>query len=63
MESFYTDLDQVLARTRNYEQTNLMGDRNAKVGEGKLEDIESVNTYALGARNMRATFCFKNNKL
>lgn len=43
MESFYTDLDQVLARTRNYEQTNLMGDRNAKVGEGKLEDIESVS--------------------
>lgn len=59
IEKFYHDLEKVLAPTKKHDLNIIMGDFNAKIGEGEQEDI--IGKYGLGIRNERgdmlASFC------
>lgn len=46
VESFYNDLEQVLALTKSHKMTIVMGDFNVKIGEEKQENI--IGDHGLG---------------
>ena len=48
---FYEELDNVLSQCRSGEVTIMMGDLNAKVGEGWSGNV--VGSFGLGDRNAR----------
>lgn len=51
LELFYQQIDKALKVTKSNEINILMGDFNAKVGRGRVENI--VGSYGLGERNNR----------
>ena len=51
LENFYGQLDTAKRQCKRHEFTVVMGDMNAKVGEGREEDI--VGPFGLGERNER----------
>ena len=51
VDEFYDKVDEVLDQCKNHEITIVMGDVNAKVGEGRLG--EAVGPFGLGERNER----------
>lgn len=63
IEKFYDDLQKTLHNTKSRDITIVMGDFNAKVGEGRCETI--VGPYGLGVRNERGDrlieFCLEHN--
>ena len=63
-EKFYEDLQSVLATLKDKDPIIIMGDFNAKVGEGQQKE-SGLGPYGLGTRNERGeqllTFCQANN--
>jgi len=63
IKTFYEELKQVLKQVKNNEIKKIMGDFNAKVGEGRFEAL--VGPYGLGLRNDRGQrlcqFCQEEN--
>ena len=57
IEEFYQKLDTSRAQCRSQEVLIVMGDFNAKIGEGRDEDI--VGPYGLGNRNERCDRLFE----
>ena len=51
VDLFYEGLGEAWAQCKSQEVTMVMGDFNAKVGEGRFEDV--VGPYGLGERNFR----------
>lgn len=51
IEAFYQQLDEVLKISKNQDVTIILGDSNATVGEGIVNDC--VGKYGLGTRNER----------
>ena len=51
IEEFYEQLNSLFKLTKSDEITIIIGDFNAKIGEGKEEDL--VGEYGLGLRNNR----------
>ena len=51
VESFYEDVQKAMEQCKRHDVIIMMGDLNAKVGEGRLDDI--VGPYGLGERNER----------
>ncbi|XP_055378335.1 craniofacial development protein 2-like [Condylostylus longicornis] len=51
IESFYSEISELLKLTKRHEMNIIMGDFNAKIGTGKVENI--VRPFALGTRNDR----------
>ena len=51
LEDFYHDLDKAMSICKSSEMKIVMGDVNAKIGEGKYNQI--VGPHRLGARNDR----------
>lgn len=51
VEAFYDDIGKCLKLSRNHEITIVMGDFNAKIGQGKCENV--VGEHGLGKRNER----------
>ena len=51
IENFYEDLEKARAQCKSQEVVIVMGDMNAKIGEGRDENI--VGDYGLGERNER----------
>ena len=50
-ENFYEDLEKARAQCKSQDVVIVMGDMNAKVGEGRVENM--VGDYGLGERNER----------
>lgn len=63
LENFYSDLQKTLRLTASRDITVVMGDFNAKIGEGRCDS--TVGQYGLGVRNERGDrlveFCQENN--
>lgn len=63
IQQFYSDIKQLIKATKKNEVNIVMGDFNAKIGKGKVEDI--VGNYGLGVRNDRGDlllqFCQEEN--
>jgi len=61
VEQFYSEIKEMLKLTKKHDVNMIMGDFNAKVGKGKIEEI--VGPYGLGIRNERGDrllqFCQK----
>ncbi|XP_027210521.1 craniofacial development protein 2-like [Penaeus vannamei] len=51
LETFYDDIEQALKQSKSTDITIIQGDFNAKLGEGRYEDI--VGPFGLGERNDR----------
>lgn len=51
IHKFYSEIKQLLKMTKQNEINIIMGDLNAKIGEGRVENI--VGDYGLGERNER----------
>lgn len=51
LETFYSELTELLQKTTKEEITVILGDFNAKVGKGRVEDV--CGEYGLGLRNER----------
>lgn len=51
VDEFFDDLDRAVHQCKNHEVTIVIGDVNAKVGEGGEE--EAVGPFGLGERNER----------
>lgn len=51
IEEFYEQLEILMKMTKKHEVTLVMGDFNAKVGKGKVDDV--VGNFGLGVRNDR----------
>ena len=51
LESFYLDIQKAIKQCKTQENTIVMGDFNAKIGEGR--DDNTVGPYGLGTRNER----------
>lgn len=51
IETFYEELREALQTTKNHELTIILGDFNAKVGQGEVENC--VGKFGLGQRNER----------
>lgn len=62
IEKFYADLEELLKNNKRHEVTIIMGDFNAKIGRGKVDNI--VGKFGLGVRNERGDrllqFCQEN---
>ena len=65
IENFYEDLDKAKSHCKSQDIVIIMGDFNAKVGEGKFENV--VGEYGLGERNERGErfieWCKANNQI
>ena len=65
IESFYDSIDKAMEQCKNHEVNILMGDFNAKVGEGRSTNV--VGPYGLGQRNDRGeklvNWCLENNQV
>lgn len=63
IESFYQSLEEVLRTTKDRDVKIILGDFNAKIGEGEVTDI--IGKYGLGQRNQRGErlieFCQERN--
>lgn len=63
LEKFYSDLQSVMIKLKSSDVNIIMGDLNAKVGEGGEEGI--VGDFGIGIRNERGerfeNFCKENN--
>lgn len=51
IDQFYDDVQQALDITKNRDITIIMGDFNAKIGKGRVDDI--IGDFGLGIRNER----------
>lgn len=51
LEQFYDGLEGLLGDTHNQNMNIVMGDFNAKIGEGRVGD--TIGPYGLGVRNQR----------
>ena len=51
IDSFYEKVDAAMSQCKSQDVVLVMGDSNAKVGQGKEEDI--VGPHGLGTRNER----------
>ena len=51
LEDFYEELTRIREQCKNHDVSIVMGDMNAKVGNGRHEDI--VGQYGLGEKNTR----------
>lgn len=51
VESFYEDIDKPRQECKSHDIVLLMGDMNAKIDQGRVEDI--VGPFGLGERNER----------
>ncbi|XP_055388335.1 craniofacial development protein 2-like [Condylostylus longicornis] len=51
IEGFYCEIESLLKLTKPHEMTIIMGDFNAKIGTGRVNDI--VGPFGLGTRNNR----------
>lgn len=65
LEEFYQQVDKAERQCRMHELTVGMGDLNAKVGRGRMEDI--VGPFGLGERNERGDrfveWCMENKQM
>ncbi|KAI5732155.1 hypothetical protein M8J77_022354 [Diaphorina citri] len=56
IESFYEDMNYLMRQLKNNDITIVMGDLNAKIGQGKQDSI--VGDFGLGVRNERGDMFF-----
>ena len=65
IDNFYDDLDKAKSHCKSQEVIIIMGDLNAKVGEGRFDNV--VGQYGLGQRNERGErfidWCKANNQI
>ncbi|XP_060531503.1 uncharacterized protein LOC132705089 [Cylas formicarius] len=63
LEAWYTELEELIKVTKKQDLTVIMGDFNAKIGQGRLSDL--VGEFGLGDRNNRGErlieFCQQHN--
>lgn len=51
MDDFYEHIEMAIKQCKSQKNTIILGDFNAKVGEGRQENI--IGPYGLGIRNKR----------